>query len=182
VDQVAALKTMVNAFNEYSRNPQRKSIQLNINDLVRDVADLYRASDINLKLELAPDVPDFYGDTGKLRQVLHNLIQNSEQALSGRNDACVTIETKTLGAEVELVLRDNGPGFSEEVLERAFDPYFTTKAKGTGLGLAIVKKIIEEHDGRVLLSNEETGAVIEIKFPIASRGDLNISKKVVASR
>ncbi len=181
VDQVAALKTMVNAFNEYSRNPQSKSIQLNINDLVIDVADLYRASDIKLKLELAPDVPDFYGDTGKLRQVLHNLIQNSEQALSGRNDACVTIETKTLGAEVELVLRDNGPGFSEEVLERAFDPYFTTKAKGTGLGLAIVKKIIEEHDGRVLLSNEETGAVIEIKFPIADRSDLNISKKVVAS-
>ncbi len=181
VDQVAALKTMVNAFNEYSRNPQSKSIQLNINDLVIDVADLYRASDIKLKLELAPDVPDFYGDTGKLRQVLHNLIQNSEQALSGRNDACVTIETKMLGAEVELVLRDNGPGFSEEVLERAFDPYFTTKAKGTGLGLAIVKKIIEEHDGQVRLSNVETGAVIEIKFPIANRSDLNISKKVVAS-
>jgi nitrogen fixation/metabolism regulation signal transduction histidine kinase len=79
------------------------------------------------------------------------------------------------------VLRDNGPGFSKEVLERAFDPYFTTKAKGTGLGLAIVKKIIEEHDGRVVLSNEETGAAIEIKFPIANRGDLNISKKVVVS-
>jgi nitrogen fixation/metabolism regulation signal transduction histidine kinase len=99
--------------------------------------------------------------------VLHNLIQNAEQAVSERAAPEILIETTVTSDTTQIRVRDNGPGFSDEVLSRAFDPYYTTKAKGTGLGLAIVRKIVEEHDGAVAIRNEEPGAVIEITMPLS---------------
>ncbi|HAT53412.1 MAG TPA: PAS domain-containing sensor histidine kinase, partial [Betaproteobacteria bacterium] len=162
VDQVAALKGMVNAFNEYSRNPDRKSELVDVNELVLDVIELYRATSVAIETKLENKNIFLWGDTGKLRQVLHNLIQNSEQALMGHTNPEILIETVATPDATQIRIQDNGPGLSDEVMSRAFDPYYTTKAKGTGLGLAIVRKIIEEHDGAVSIRNGEVGAVIEI--------------------
>ena len=167
VDQVAALKGMVNAFNEYSRNPDRKSELVDVNELVLDVIELYRATSVAIETKLENKNIFLWGDTGKLRQVLHNLIQNSEQALMGHTNPELLIETVATPDATEIRIQDNGPGLSDEVMSRAFDPYYTTKAKGTGLGLAIVRKIIEEHDGAVSIRNGEVGAVIEITLPLS---------------
>jgi len=167
VDQVAALKGMVNAFNEYSRNPDRKSELVDVNELVLDVIELYRATSVAIETKLENKNIFLWGDTGKLRQVLHNLIQNSEQALMGHTNPEILIETVATADATQIRIQDNGPGLSDEVMSRAFDPYYTTKAKGTGLGLAIVRKIIEEHDGAVSIRNGEVGAVIEITLPLS---------------
>ena len=167
VDQVAALKGMVNAFNEYSRNPDRKSELVDVNQLVLDVIELYRATSVAIETKLENKNIFLWGDTGKLRQVLHNLIQNSEQALMGHTNPEILIETVATPDATQIRIQDNGPGLSDEVMNRAFDPYYTTKAKGTGLGLAIVRKIIEEHDGAVSIRNGEVGAVIEITLPLS---------------
>ena len=167
VDQVAALKGMVNAFNEYSRNPDRKSELVDVNQLVLDVIELYRATSVAIETKLENKNIFLWGDTGKLRQVLHNLIQNSEQALMGHTNPEILIETVATPDATQIRIQDNGPGLSDEVMSRAFDPYYTTKAKGTGLGLAIVRKIIEEHDGAVSIRNGEVGAVIEITLPLS---------------
>ena len=167
VDQVAALKGMVNAFNEYSRNPDRKSELVDVNQLVLDVIELYRATSVAIETKLENKNIFLWGDTGKLRQVLHNLIQNSEQALMGHTNPEILIETVATPDATQIRIQDNGPGLPDEVMSRAFDPYYTTKAKGTGLGLAIVRKIIEEHDGAVSIRNGEVGAVIEITLPLS---------------
>ena len=167
VDQVAALKGMVNAFNEYSRNPDRKSELVEVNQLVLDVIELYRATSVAIETKLDNKNIFLWGDTGKLRQVLHNLIQNSEQALMGHTNPEILIETVATPDATRIRIQDNGPGLSDEVMSRAFDPYYTTKAKGTGLGLAIVRKIVEEHDGAVSIRNGEVGAVIEITLPLS---------------
>ena len=167
VDQVAALKGMVNAFNEYSRNPDRKSELVDVNQLVLDVIELYRATSVAIETKLDNKNIFLWGDTGKLRQVLHNLIQNSEQALMGHTNPEILIETVATPDATQIKIQDNGPGLSDEVMSRAFDPYYTTKAKGTGLGLAIVRKIVEEHDGAVSIRNGEVGAVIEITLPLS---------------
>ncbi|MDA0862067.1 MAG: ATP-binding protein [Proteobacteria bacterium] len=171
VDQVAALKGMVNAFNEYSRNPDRKSELVDVNELVLDVIELYRATSVAIETKLDNKNIFLWGDTGKLRQVLHNLIQNSEQALMGHTNPEILIETVATPDVTQIRIQDNGPGLSDEVMSRAFDPYYTTKAKGTGLGLAIVRKIVEEHDGAVSIRNGEVGAVIEITLPLSHTTD-----------
>ncbi|MDA1331557.1 MAG: ATP-binding protein [Proteobacteria bacterium] len=167
VDQVAALKGMVNAFNEYSRNPDRKSELIDVNGLVIDVIELYRATATPIETKLASEEIFLWGDTGKLRQVLHNLIQNAEQAVSQHMAPKILVETAVTSGLTHIRVRDNGPGFSDEVLGRAFDPYYTTKAKGSGLGLAIVRKIIEEHGGTVAICNGVVGAQIEITLPLS---------------
>ncbi|MEK9875139.1 MAG: ATP-binding protein, partial [Betaproteobacteria bacterium] len=164
VDQVAALKTMVNAFNEYSRNPAKISKPVDINLLVADIEELYRASRAEIVVSLAPDLPRVMGDSGKLRQLLHNLIQNAEQATEDVTEPKIVIETELKNDAVCVRVQDNGPGFPDAIISRAFDPYVTSKAKGTGLGLAIVKKIIEEHSGEVDIVNTSNGALVEVMF------------------
>jgi nitrogen fixation/metabolism regulation signal transduction histidine kinase len=180
VDQVAALKGMVNAFNQYSRNPDQKSELVDVNKLALDVIELYRATSVAIETNLDSSDAFLWGDTGKLRQVLHNLIQNAEQALLGHQSPQISIKTATTPESILIAVQDNGPGFTSEVMDRVFDPYFTTKAKGTGLGLAIVKKIVEEHGGEVLISNAKIGANIEVRLPLArAEENFKILKKTV---
>ena len=120
---------------------------------------------IALKLEAARD--EINGDATRLRQVLHNLLQNAQDALQGIAQPQIMLRTETQGGEILLRVEDNGTGFSESVLSRAFEPYVTTKAKGTGLGLAIVKKIVEEHGGRITIENSVNGGTrINIHLPL----------------
>src|SRR3984885_1406768 len=174
VAQVDAMKQMVNAFSEYARAPDMNFSRFDLNQLITEVVDLYRAQDssgVELKLVLNPNLPPITADRGRIRQILNNLLTNSLEALEGRSAACVEIETQVAedGPKqmAAMVVRDNGPGFQRDLIGTVFDPYVTSKPKGTGLGLAIVKKIVEEHGGRIEADNQRSGgARVRILLPL----------------
>jgi nitrogen fixation/metabolism regulation signal transduction histidine kinase len=173
VAQVEAMKQMVNAFSEYARAPDMHFSRFDLNQLIVEVADLYRvqASPAELKLALDPNLPPVSADRIRIRQILNNLVTNALEALDGRSAARVDIETRAAedGPKqmVEIVVSDNGPGFQRDLIGTLFDPYVTSKPKGTGLGLAIVKKIVEEHGGRIEADNQRTGgARVRIALPL----------------
>ena len=168
VSQVAAMKSMVDAFAGYARMPRARLEALDLNALVGEVLALYDARALGLKLNLEAGLPRIAGDSTLLRQVIHNLLQNAQDALAGHPAPSVEVSTRlTQNNAVCLTVTDNGAGFPEHLMTRLFEPYATTKAKGTGLGLAIVKKIVEEHHGRIQIENLKTGgAVIRIALPV----------------
>jgi PAS domain S-box-containing protein len=173
VNQVAALKAMVDAFSQYARTPEPSMRELDLNALTREVLTLYESSlGKSARLDLAPDLPHIVGDASQLRQVIHNLLQNSQDALADTERPRVTIATSTHESWVELGVTDNGTGFPEHMMQRVFEPYVTSKPKGTGLGLVIVKKIIEEHGGEVRVANlTPAGARVTLRFPMATGRD-----------
>ena len=177
VNQVEAMKTMVNAFSEYARVPRVSLELMSLNALVREVLDLYHSGDLQVQLveqlDAEPDGID--GDAGRLRQLLHNLFKNALEAVRETPDARITVITRLLPEDgmdrLELCVEDNGPGFDPGVLENVFEPYVSTKLKGSGLGLAIVKKIVEEHGGTISADNaEHGGAQIRIRFLLSTAG------------
>lgn len=161
VNQVQAMKQLVNEFRDYARLPSAQLKPLDLNALVHDVLSLYAEPQEHRRLaaRLEPGLPAIKGDASQLRQVIHNLVQNALDAVQERTDGRVTVRTSLALTEagkpraVRLHVVDNGPGFAEKVLKRAFEPYVTTKTKGTGLGLAVVKKIADEHGARISLRN-----------------------------
>jgi len=179
VAQVEAMKQMVNAFSEYARAPDMHMARFDLNQLITEVVDLYRAQDstAELTLLLDPNLPQISADRVRIRQILNNLVTNSLEALEGRDGAGIEIETQTAqdGPKhmAAITVSDNGPGFQRDLIGTVFDPYVTSKPKGTGLGLAIVKKIVEEHGGRIEADNRRTGgARVRILLPLseAARG------------
>lgn len=174
VDQVDAMKRLVNEFRDYARLPAAHLVPLDLHDLVQDILVLYDAAVVPVRTDLAADCPKIKADPQQLRQILHNVIQNAQDAMSGQSGAHVLLRTRLSGsgAWVRLSVVDQGPGFAEPILKRAFEPYVTTKAKGTGLGLAVVKKIMDEHGGRVDISNRledgrVIGAQVSLSFAVA---------------
>ena len=166
VNQVAALKAMVDAFSQYARSPEPDLHPVDLNVLVSEVLDLYAASRSTITLELAESLPAVSGDSAKLRQVVHNLLQNAEHAVVEVAHPHIVVRTEPIAGGARLTLEDNGPGFPEPIMTRVFEPYVTTKSRGTGLGLAIVKKIVEEHNGTISISNlPHGGAVVELILP-----------------
>ena len=174
IQQVEAMKEMVNAFSEYARTPRMELSRVDINALIGEVSDLYAHQDkpLAIKLSLSPDLPPIDADANRVRQVLHNLLRNALEATEHQSQAFVEISTQRVhGAEtdsVEIRVLDNGPGFVGDIVHQVFDPYVTSKPKGTGLGLAIVKKLVEEHGGQIAARNrEQGGAEISILMPIS---------------
>ena len=172
VQQVEAMKEMVNAFSDYARAPDVDIGRFNLNKLVHEVVDLYRAQDSGVDIAITSDetIPIIDADIGRVRQILHNLVRNAIEALENTADGRVEISVSAAeidGVEtVQIIVTDNGPGFQTGSLSQVFDPYVTTKPKGTGLGLAIVKKLVEEHIGTIRASNrKEGGALISIRLP-----------------
>ncbi|XHS79799.1 ATP-binding protein [Burkholderiaceae bacterium UC74_6] len=161
VNQVQAMKQLVNEFRDYARLPSAKLHPLDLNALVAEVLSLYAEAQETGRLTavLDRDAHRIVGDASQLRQVIHNLVQNALDAVHDRPDGHVELALQQSWTpegqprSVRLVITDNGPGFAEKVLKRAFEPYVTTKTKGTGLGLAVVKKIADEHGARVRLTN-----------------------------
>jgi nitrogen fixation/metabolism regulation signal transduction histidine kinase len=161
VAQVQAMKQLVNEFRDYARLPSANLQAIDLNALVTEVLALYGDAQENghLVARLEPGLPRIEGDATQLRQVVHNLVQNALDAASIWPDALVEVRTESARKDdgslrvVRLKVEDNGPGFPENVLQRAFEPYVTTKSKGTGLGLAVVKKIADEHRARVRITN-----------------------------
>jgi nitrogen fixation/metabolism regulation signal transduction histidine kinase len=183
VNQVASLKHMVDDFREFARTPPAVMQRIDFNDLVSDVLSLYgwdpvegvlrgHVNSLNLEVDLQPGLPAIEGDPTQLRQVIHNLLANARDAIVGQQEGKVRVTTQLTRARqgdgreqsaLRFTVADTGPGFSPQVMQRAFEPYVTTKPHGTGLGLAIVRKIVEEHGGRIDLSNRrEGGARISI--------------------
>ena len=172
VQQVEAMRDMVNAFSEYARAPEISIATVDLSQLVREVAWLYRAqeSQPQVKLELE-DGLEVDADGVRVRQLLHNLIRNAQDAVEGQSDGLIEIAARRVAvaerAFAEISVTDNGPGIDEEVLTRLFEPYVTSKKKGTGLGLAIVKKLVEEHGGSVFAENLPVrGARLVVRLPI----------------
>ena len=172
VQQVEAMKQMVAAFSEYAKAPEMHISEFDLTALIRQVSDLYHAQEprVAFGLSLDPRASALEADSGRIRQLLNNLLTNSLEALDGRENPVIMIETKRAGDQIVLTVIDNGPGFQSGLIERAFDPYVTTKPKGTGLGLAIVRRIVEEHGGQVEVDNApKGGARIRITLPAAPR-------------
>jgi nitrogen fixation/metabolism regulation signal transduction histidine kinase len=177
IQQVDSMKGMVDAFSEYARAPDLEIAPLDLNALIGEVADLYRhqALPVTFRMELDQSLPRIDADIGRLRQVMHNLIRNASEAIEGQADAEIRVKTVLReladGPYVEIVVGDNGPGFAADIIDRAFLPYVTSKAKGTGLGLAIVRKLVEEHGGKIRAGNSERrGAEVSILLPVTGAG------------
>ena len=174
IQQVEAMKQMVNAFSEYARTPRMEIARFDVNALITELCDLYAHQEkpLAITLALAHDLPLIEADAGRLRQVLHNLLRNALEAMEHQDEARVEVSTRRVTTAdtdfVEIKVADNGPGFLGDNLHQAFEPYVTSKPKGTGLGLAIVKKLVEEHGGQINARNrEQGGAEISILIPIS---------------
>jgi nitrogen fixation/metabolism regulation signal transduction histidine kinase len=181
VSQVEALKAMVNAFGDYSRPPQIDARPLSLHALIGEVLDLYENDQrIQLTRRFAPGDPILRADAGRLRQLLHNLLKNSLEAIGDRCKPHIEVSTSDVAESgrhwIELAIADNGPGLPTGFGERWFEPYTTSKAKGTGLGLAVAKKIAEEHGGSIRADNRPGGgAVFTLRLPRES-GDSGMAK------
>ena len=175
VQQVEAMKEMVNAFSDYARPPKMETKPVRIDALVEEVAELYRADggETCFELQLEAAEVEVKADPLRLRQLLHNLLKNAREAVAERLDGCVRLETRVVEQSdhrlFEMRVQDNGPGFDQQILKNLFEPYITTKQKGTGLGLAIVKKIVEEHSGIVWAENCEDGACMIVQLPLLEK-------------
>ena len=174
VQQVDAMLVMVNAFSNFARSQRMQVEPTDLNALVGDVMELYRAANpgADFSAELDPALPASEADAGRLRQVLHNLVKNALEADAAMQLRFVTATRRRArgGAlEVSLEIRDHGPGFDPEMVDNLFEPYVTTKPRGTGLGLAIVRRIVEEHGGSVRARNHPRGgASVVITLPATS--------------
>ncbi len=172
VNQVTALKSMVDDFGDYARLPAPVPAGFDLNTLVTDVLTLYETSRVPIAARLAPALPPVWADTAQIRQVIHNLVQNAQDALENRKEPrllpAIEVCTELAGDKVRLSVSDNGDGFPEALMTRIFEPYVTTKPRGTGLGLAIVKKIVDEHRGSIAIENRpERGASVSVLLPLA---------------
>jgi nitrogen fixation/metabolism regulation signal transduction histidine kinase len=192
VSQVAAMKRMVDDFRDYARVPPARLSPLDLNALISEIAALYGAGAEGsvLQVVLRPELPLIEGDPTQLRQVVHNLIVNAQDALVGRPDPRIVVRTELVEVDdagtttraVRLAVEDNGPGFPANILRRAFEPYVTTKPSGTGLGLAMVKKIVDEHGARVEVVNRSGGvghaggAIVTIVFRRLAQSEAALSR------
>lgn len=172
VNQVDAMKRMVDDFRDYAKAPPAHLERLDLNALIAEILQLYLSGDESdiIHAVLAPNLPPVMGDPTQLRQVIHNLLQNAQDAMADREPdaepARIDVTTEAIhyqgadgsdGTAVRLSIVDNGPGFAPRILSRAFEPYVTSKARGTGLGLPMVKKIVDEHGGRIDIQNRSDG-------------------------
>jgi nitrogen fixation/metabolism regulation signal transduction histidine kinase len=165
IGQVQAMKQMVNEFRDFAKTPSPTLGTLDLNGLIQEVMGLYEGSNIGVRLDSR--CPRVMGDPTQLRQVIHNLLQNAQDASLETNRPVQLIEITTELVQIKdadqnrsavrMTITDSGPGFQAKILARAFEPYITTKAKGTGLGLAVVKKIIDDHGAKIEIRNRKQG-------------------------
>lgn len=175
VNQVEAMKKMVNAFSDYARAPQISLEPLDLHQIIQEVLDLYRGADLRVRLVEQLEAADSHidGDAGRMRQLLHNLLKNALEAIRETDSGEIRVATRNESREgldqIILTVTDNGPGFAAGIMDNLFEPYTSTKPKGSGLGLAIVKKIVEEHAGAISAENTDTGgARVVIRLMLSS--------------
>ena len=166
IKQVAAMKEMVEAFRNYARAPSLKLEKQDLNKIIEEVLLLYEAGACTFDAVFSNIPAVMYADTTAMRQVLHNIFKNAAEAAEEAAQPQVHIHTANADGQITLTVTNNGKSFSKDMLANAFEPYVTDKPTGTGLGLPVVKKIVEEHGGRIALSNPaEGGACVKITLP-----------------
>lgn len=189
VQQVDAMKNLVNEFREYARLPVAKMLAVDLNALIIEVSSMYKEESMSSKgdtivLDLDQNCIPILGDSGQLRQVVHNLLQNAQDACEIKFPGCILLQTKfnSVTKRVRLVVTDHGTGFAEHILARAFEPYVTTKSHGTGLGLAVVKKIADDHGARLELSNKRVDGKVEgAQVLLSFATEVNVAHEVAQS-
>ena len=168
INQVQAMKRMVNEFSDYARLPAPELTAIDLNALIGEVLGLYETSQAKIELALEDCLPPVLGDASQLRQIIHNLLRNAEDAQEENPVPWIEVHTRKVDDMAEFTVSDHGSGFPAEIMGRVFEPYITTKARGTGLGLPIVKKIVDEHRGRISINNRsQGGAEVSIRLPLA---------------
>ena len=184
VQQVEAMKEMVNAFSDYARPPGINSRPVVVEEIISEVLDLYSSAGLQLEFQVDLGAADarIEADPVRLRQVVHNLVKNAIEAVTASDSPRIEVRTCVLSQGecdfVELRVSDNGPGFNDDTLSHLFEPYVTTKKKGTGLGLAIVKKIAEEHGGLVWAENRPVaGADVILRLPLIQQGQIQADRQ-----
>ncbi|MBY0453673.1 MAG: HAMP domain-containing protein [Burkholderiaceae bacterium] len=170
VEQVDAMQRLVNEFRDYARLPAAELQPLDLNTLINDVLSLYEPDNakVAVRTQLDARCPTIAGDAQQLRQVIHNLLQNAQDATEQAGldpggvlpAVCISTHWGETSRRVRLCVSDSGGGFPAHILQRAFEPYVTTKVRGTGLGLAVVKKIADEHGARIELANRHEGGTV----------------------
>ena len=166
IKQVAAMKEMVEAFRNYARAPSLKLEKQDLNKIIEEVLLLYEAGACTFDAVFSNIPAVMYADTTAMRQVLHNIFKNAAEAAEKAAQPQVHIHTANADGQITLTVANNGKSFGKDMLANAFEPYVTDKPTGTGLGLPVVKKIVEEHGGRIALSNPaEGGACVKITLP-----------------
>lgn len=166
IKQVAAMKEMVEAFRNYARAPSLKLEKQDLNKIIEEVLLLYEAGACTFDAVFSNIPAVMYADTTAMRQVLHNIFKNAAEAAEEAAQPEVHIHTDNTDGKITLTVANNGKSFGKDMLANAFEPYVTDKPTGTGLGLPVVKKIVEEHGGRIALSNPaEGGASVKITLP-----------------
>lgn len=170
VQQVEAMKEMVDDFSEYAKPSKKQTVAIDLPGLVQEVLALYalKSSSVKFKADYQAGQLMMSGDPVSIRQVLHNLIKNALEAIDAQGLIEISLHRvqKNTTDFIEIALYDDGPGIKDGQIEKIFEPYVTTKTKGTGLGLAIVKKIIEEHGGAIWVdTSRKVGAGFIIQLP-----------------
>jgi nitrogen fixation/metabolism regulation signal transduction histidine kinase len=176
VAQVEALRRLVDAFGDYARAPELEREKLQLDELIREVAHLYREGDpgLQIELDLVEGPPGLSADEGQVRQLLHNLISNGKEAAQAQPAQiriATRLEERPQGIALVLEISDRGPGFPQALLDKPFEPYVSHKAGGSGLGLAICRKIVMDHEGSIEISNPASGgARATIRLPMRAAG------------
>jgi len=166
VNQVQALKTMVNEFSEYSRSPEKIIKAFDLYGLFENIVELYQSTEIKIKIKASNKLLTIRADENKIRQVIINLIENAKDGLVKEKSPELNINIIDEKKSITFIIKDNGMGISNELMGRIFEPYVTSKSNGTGLGLAIVNKIIEEHLGKIEIKrNKIKGISVSVRLP-----------------
>jgi two-component system nitrogen regulation sensor histidine kinase NtrY len=181
-NEVENLKNMVTEFSNFARMPKPRTRPSSINEIIQDAINLYIGLPENIKLQtnLTEDLPQLMADNDQMRQVLHNLIGNAVEAMPSGGQLTISTHPKA-DDHITLEVKDTGCGMPEEIRQRIFTPYFTTKEKGTGLGMAIVAQIIEEHDGTISVESSQgvgTTVTIRLKTGVIDDPDDNASDTI----
>jgi nitrogen fixation/metabolism regulation signal transduction histidine kinase len=182
VDQVEAMKRLVNEFRDYGRLPSARLLPISLLSVIQDTLSLYEheLQEGLIRLTAAGFLPNIRGDVEQLRQVIHNLLQNALDSAKAQHASAGAAKQVTIALSVNpeqtwlhCLIEDSGAGFAPHILARAFEPYNTTKPKGTGLGLAVVRKIVQEHHGEITLTNKSVeeggGARVSLLFPLTKK-------------
>jgi len=170
---VETVRNLVDEFSTLARFPAAQPQPANINSIVENTLTMFngRLENIRVRTSLAADLPEVMADPQAIKRVLANLVDNAAEAMQDAMFREIQISTALAGSRdvVELIVADSGHGVTQELKERLFLPYFSTKKRGTGLGLAIVSRIIEDHHGSIRVEeNRPVGARFVIELPVVS--------------
>lgn len=176
LDEVRSLSRLVSEFSEFARLPKPARTPVSVLELLEQCARIRSDEAVHLDFDRTRiaqrALPPVLGDQDLLARALSNLLKNAEEALAGRPDPRIELDAELVrSGESDFILirvEDNGPGIPEELKDRVFTPYFTTKAEGTGLGLAIVERIVVEHGGQIDVSTRSpSGTRFTVRLPAA---------------